>query len=63
MEINNTVIDIPELRDNDFRNLFINCTHININNKEKVEPSIQSVQDITTDGFDLEENERIAYDY
>lgn len=36
MEINNTVIDIPELRDNDFRNLFINCTHININNKEKV---------------------------
>jgi hypothetical protein len=51
---------ILTLRELDFRNLFINCTHIYIN-KEKGEPSIPSVQDITTDDFDWEENFRKAY--
>lgn len=54
--------DIPTLKGRDYKNLFITCTHIDIN-KEKGEPSVQSVQDIITDGFDWQENERIAYDY
>lgn len=54
--------DILTLREQDFRNLFITCTHININ-KENVDLSKPSVQYITTDGFDWEENERRAYDY
>ena len=55
-------MDIPTLREQDYKNLFVTCTHIDIN-KENGEPSIPSVQDITTDGFDWEENERRAYDY
>ena len=54
--------DIHTLREQDFRNLFITCTHIDIN-KEKGEQSIPSVQDIETDGFSWEENERRAYGY
>lgn len=54
-------MDIPTLREQDYRNLFITCTHIYINNKEKGEVSKPSTY-IETDGFSWEENERRAYD-
>lgn len=53
--------NIPELREHVYQNLFITCTHIDIN-KEKGDSSKPSVQDIETDGFSWEENERRAYD-
>lgn len=48
------------IEENDYSHLFTNCTHININ-KEKGEPSIPSVQDITTDGFDWDKDFNEAY--
>lgn len=56
--------DIPTLGENDFRNLFITCTHIDINNKENGEVSKPStdIKTVTTDGFDWQEDERRAYD-
>lgn len=49
-----------ELKENDYRNLFINCVSVCIN-KEKEEPTIPSVQDITTDGFDWDKDFNEAY--
>lgn len=54
--------DIPTLRDNDYKNLFITCTHIDLD-KEKREVSIPSTdtQTVTTDGFDWDGDFRRAY--
>lgn len=60
-----TMDDIPTLRDMDYKNLFIACTYIDINNKEKREVSKPSTDTdtntVTTDGFDWDEDFRRAY--
>lgn len=50
------------LRENDFRNLFITCSTLNMD-KEKREVSIPSTDThtVTTDGFDWDEDFRRAY--
>lgn len=49
----------------DYRNLFITCTHIDINkeNGDLSIPSVQDIETVTTDGFSWEEDERRAYGY
>ena len=53
--------DILTLRENNYENLFITCTHIDIN-KENEDNKEKHFDNIITDGFDWQEDERRAYD-
>lgn len=55
-------MDIPELNERDYKNLFINCSTLDLN-KEKRDSSIPSTDTttVTTDGFDWDEDFEKAY--